>query len=280
MINNNNNLNTSLPLPLYQSLLSSLHLQILYNVKNNYSKITKDALIKLLSPQSRGCNIIDYGKNLKLSSNIKGDYKDYKVYLIIKEVNSTTAKAVLVWCLWVTLSNWTETLSALHSRFPLKNRDKNKSHRKDIELRFLCYIRGVRSKSCTTKYEQLVYSPCSVLSMLVLYSVHASSIGVLIFGYYLAVTKEQQSPRFLYKNTHLCSTALKYSSLSKSRSYSTSNSSGPRSQDFSKVSNKLGIRLSNLKSIYNSSSPIFKELLEILNNDPLNMTRLRSRSTT
>lgn len=81
-----------------------------------------------------------------------------------------------------------------------------------------------------------------------------------------------QYPRVLYRYKH--SAVLQYSS--KSRSYSTSNSYALRSKAAPKVGNKLGLRLSNLKSIYNSSSPIFKELLEILNNEPLNrITQLK-----
>lgn len=50
-----------------------------------------------------------------------------------------------------------------------------------------------------------------------------------------------------------------------SRCFSTYNSFILRSKDAPKISNKLGLRFSNLKSIYNSSSPIFKELFFSLN---------------
>ena len=62
---------------------------------------------------------------------------------------------------------------------------------------------------------------------------------------------------------------LQPSSQIKSKNFSTT---AERSQSLRKSRSELGVRLSNLASIYNSSSPIFKELLETLNNEPLNET--------
>ena len=59
------------------------------------------------------------------------------------------------------------------------------------------------------------------------------------------------------------------SSQIKSGNFSTT---AERSQSLRKSRSEIGVRLSNLASIYNSSSPIFKELLETLNNEPLNET--------
>jgi DNA-dependent RNA polymerase len=62
---------------------------------------------------------------------------------------------------------------------------------------------------------------------------------------------------------------LQHSSQIKSKNFSTT---AEQSQSLRKSRSELGVRLSNLASIYNSSSPIFKELLETLNNEPLNDT--------
>jgi hypothetical protein len=63
--------------------------------------------------------------------------------------------------------------------------------------------------------------------------------------------------------------ALQHSSLIKSKSFSTT---AKRSQSLHKSRSGLGERLSNLTSIYNFTSPIFKKLFEILTNEPLNRT--------